>query len=199
MIIKNSKGITLIELIMSIALISVVVLFLFRLIVDVRYNDNSIDFNRKNQQIRAMIVKTIQQDFLAKKLVRITDRTSNSEVFKIDFGYGDGTIAQLVIGMENNRQYVSYQNNQGIEKWWVEQENQNSKYNIHCISYQTSLYLGLTGEFFYMKLVIPMVVQKNSKNYIDDLELFYIGEKKDITITNFPNRSNLGNYQANSC
>ena len=48
--IKNNKGITLVELIVSIALISIVIMFLFRLLVDVRYNENNMDFNRKNQQ-----------------------------------------------------------------------------------------------------------------------------------------------------
>ena len=45
----DNKGITLVELIVSIALISIVIMFLFRLLVDVRYSDNTTDYNRDNQ------------------------------------------------------------------------------------------------------------------------------------------------------
>ena len=56
----NNKGITLTELIISIALISIVILFLFRLLVDVRHVNNDTDFDRENQQTRAIILKTIK-------------------------------------------------------------------------------------------------------------------------------------------
>ena len=65
----DNKGITLVELIVSIALISIVIMFLFRLLVDVRYSDNTTDYNRDNQQKRATIIKYIQTDFLERKLI----------------------------------------------------------------------------------------------------------------------------------
>ena len=75
----NQKGITLVELIISMALISIVIMFLFRLLVDVRYGENNTDFNRVNQQTRAVILKRVQQDFLDRKLIKIKDSSSESQ------------------------------------------------------------------------------------------------------------------------
>lgn len=203
---KNNRGITLIELIISIALISIVILFLFRLLVDVRYSDNHSDFDRANQRTRAIIIKTIQQDFLERKLIGLTDQNTSlgSDQLVIDFSYGDGTNGTLRVSTDSNsnEQYLSYRNANGTEKWWLEKENSSTKYNTNCVSYTTSLSnpaLVSQGEFFYMKFTIPVVVSSLQENYIDDLEFFYIGELKDISPSAFPDRYYLGNYAGEQC
>ena len=196
----DNKGITLVELIVSIALISIVIMFLFRLLVDVRYSDNTTDYNRNNQQTRAIIIKTIQNDFLERKLIGLTDRTQNEGEFILEFSYADHTTGRLVV----LRDSVMYTNNLGTEKWNLEKENENTKIGINCVRYSTSLSttdLKTEGEFFSVKLTIPVIVNTKKQNYIDDLEFFYIGEKKDISDldTAFPNRADLGYYHANQC
>ena len=84
---KNNRGITLVELIISISLISIVILFLFQLLVDVRYSDNRIDYARNNQQTRAVILKTIQDDFLDYGLIGLSDDGSTDEQLIITFKY----------------------------------------------------------------------------------------------------------------
>lgn len=203
---NDNRGITLIELIISIALISVVIMFLFRLLVDVRYSDNNTDFDRENQQTRAIIVKTVQQDFLERKLIGLTDQNtpSLSDRLVVDFSYADGTTGTLSISVDssNGEQFISYRNAQGTEKWWLLKENTSTKYNTRCVSYVTSLSnpnLVSNGEFFYMKFTIPVTVGADQKNFIDDLEFFYIGELKDIQVNQFPNRYYLGNYVDSYC
>ena len=203
---KDNHGITLIELIISIALISIVIMFLFRLLVDVRYSDNNTDFDRENQQTRAIIIKTIQEDFLERKLIGLTDHNTPaySDQLIIDFIYADGTTGTLMVSTDgsNGEQYVSYRNALGTEKWWLEKETTSTKYNTRCVTYVTSLSnpaLVSNGEFFYMRFTIPITVQIEQKNYIDDLEFVYIGEKKDIDINQFPNRYYLGNYVDSYC
>lgn len=192
----NNKGITLVELIVSISLISIVIMFLFRLLVDIRYSENSTDFNRANQQTRAVILKTIQEDFLERKVVGLVDRTQNEGEFVVEFSYGDHTTGRLMILVDS----VTYTNNAGTEKWNLEHETEGTRLGINCVSYSTSLPLNLEGEFFYMKMTIPVIVNARKKNYIDDLELFYLGEKKDLLDDNaFPNTSSLGYYNANQC
>ncbi len=193
----NNKGITLVELIISIALISIVIMFLFRLLVDVRYSENSSDFNRANQQTRAIILKKIQEDFLERKLIGLTDRTQNGGEFVVEFTYADHTTGRLTVLSDS----VTYTNNTGTEKWNLEKENENTKLGINCVSYNTSIPLHLEGEFFYMKMTIPVIVNSKKKNYIDDLELFYLGEKKDVENLDsaFPNKENLGYYDADQC
>lgn len=192
----NNKGITLVELIVSISLISIVLMFLFRLLVDIRYSENSTDFNRANQQTRAVILKTIQKDFLEKKVVGLVDKTPNEGEFIIEFLYADHTRGRLSVTTDN----LTYTNNEGTEKWNLESETEGTRLGINCVSYSTSLPLNLEGEFFYMKMTIPVIVNARKKNYIDDLEFFYLGEKKDLLDDNaFPNTSRLGYYNANQC
>lgn len=196
----NNKGITLVELIISISLISIVIMFLFRLLVDVRYSDNNTDYNRQNQQKRAIIMKAIQTDFLERKLIALTDtNTQNAGELVVNFRYGDGTTGKLSVYADS----LTYQNSDGIEKWLLEKETTTTKYNLSCVQYTTSLSesnLKDNGEFFYVRFTIPINVNAK-RNFIDDLEFFYLGEKKDILdIENaFPNASHLGYYNPNQC
>ncbi len=196
---KNNRGITLIELIVSISLISVVVMFLFRLLVDVRYSDHHTDFNRANQQTRAIIIKTIQQDFLDRKFVGWVDYTDARKDFPVllEFRYADGTSGKLAVYED----YLTYENAKGIEKWWLEKENSSTKYNTRCVSYSSKFNSSDTdvGEFFYVQFTIPVLVSSDNENHIDDLELFYIGELKDIELSHFPNVSGSANYVKEQC
>ena len=158
--IKNNKGITLVELIVSIALISIVIMFLFRLLVDVRYNENNMDFNRKNQQTRAIILKNIQTDFLERKIVKFVDN-SNENQFILRITYADSSEAELIV--EEN--LITYTNEMGSEKWNLEKEKESTHFGIHCVSYSTSLSdptLKVEGDFFSVKFTIPVIV--NEKN-----------------------------------
>ncbi len=190
----NQKGITLTELIVSIALISIVIMFLFRLLVDVRYNENNIDFNRANQQTRAIVLKTIQKDFLEKKLIKITDRTQNSGEFLLEFTFQDHSTGRLSV----LRDTLTYTTNETTEKWLLEKETENAHFGINCVNYNTSVHSITNGEFFFIKFTIPVIINKQ-KNYLDDLEFFYLGERKDILLDSFPNKSYLGYYDAKTC
>lgn len=194
----NNKGITLVELIISIGLISIVIMFLFRLLVDVRYSENNTDYNRSNQQTRAIILKNIQEDFLERKLNGLVDENSTNQELILKFSYADDTTGILTVSSDS----ITYTNDSGTEKWLLEKENENTKLDVNCVSYSTSLFktgLDTEGEYFYVRFTIPVVVNSKKKNYIDDLEFFYLGEKKDIeNIDNsFPNKVGLGGYDNN--
>ncbi len=192
----DKKGITMAELIVSIALITIVVMFLFRLLVDIRYGNRNTDFNRENQQTRAIIMKTIEHDFLEKKLIKIEDNTTKDTSVELEFTYLDDTKATLTIEEES----ITYTNDSGTEKWLLEKETDSTKIAVQCIGFSSSLQDDQKGDFFSIKINIPIVVNKNSKNTLDDIELFYIGEKKDIIENeSFPKNSHLGHYQENTC
>ena len=195
----DNKGITLVELIISVALISIVIIFLFRLLVDVRYNNHNTDFNLENQQTRAMIIKTIETDFLEKKLVGLSDSATNT-LTSITFFYKDGTSGVLTIEEDK----VSYTNPNGTEKWLLQKENDFTKIAFQCVTYRSSLSqpsLKENGEFFSVKINVPIIVSSTSKNTLDDLEFFYIGEKQDILNLDsaFPIKLSLGNYYEATC
>lgn len=193
----NNKGITLVELIVSISLISIVLMFLFRLLVDIRYSENSTDFNRANQQTRAIILKTIQEDFLERKVVGLVDWSSNEGESIVEFLYADHTRGRLSVTTDN----LTYTNNKGTEKWNLERETEGTRFGINCIKYSTNIFSHPNSQFFYIKFTIPVIANKKRKNYLDDLEFFYLGERKDISFPNqIPNSYHLGYvYNANQC
>ena len=69
----NNKGTTLIELIISIVLISVVIEFMFRLIIDLNNEQENNDFAVENQINRAEAIRFISDDLLNKELISIND------------------------------------------------------------------------------------------------------------------------------
>lgn len=190
---KNNKGITLIELIVSIALITIVIMFLFRLMVDVQYSENNTDFNRANQQTRAIIIKTIQQDFLDRVLIGVKDNTNSDTATILDFQYQDGTNGELII----EEDALTYTIDRNTEKWPLEKQNESTRIAYHCV--EETQHLN-DGHFFTVRITIPVVVNNNSKNVLDDIELFYIGDVANIeNITAAFPSGFLKNYDANTC
>lgn len=188
---RNNRGITLVELMVSIALISIVILFLFALLVDVKNADNRRDFDRENQQNRALILKTIQTDFLERELIGFTDTTNNdSNRLQLTFQYKDSTTGILTVYKDS----VVYTNTTGTETWPLKKGNSTTFYNVNCVGYLLS---EKDGDFFSMWITIPLVAQRGTKNYIDDLEFFYLSDVKNKV--SFPGGLTLGKYNATKC
>lgn len=193
----NNKGMTLVELVVSVGLITIVIIFLFRLLVDLRYSDNNTDFDRTDQQTRAIILKNIQEDFLEKKVVALSDDGSNEESLNLKITYADGGSATIHIEEKS----FSYTLGSDTEKW--ELKDSKAHFGIQCVKYSTSLSdEELESDFFYIRITVPVLMNSKSKNHIDDLEFFYLGAKKDIeNIENsFPIKvSFLGKNDQNTC
>lgn len=77
----NKKGTTLVELIISIALLSIIMIFMFKLLTDVNNDKVNNDFANENQINRAEIIKTIEEDLKNKIItdVKINNDTINFE------------------------------------------------------------------------------------------------------------------------
>lgn len=72
----NNRGLSLLELIITIALVGVALVFLFELLVDLRRETDNSDFAYNNDVIKSEIIYTIQKDFLNNQLVRISDKSA---------------------------------------------------------------------------------------------------------------------------
>ena len=79
----NNKGSTLLELIISIALISVILVFMVRLLVDLNDSETNNKYAKKNQVIRAEILRTIENDLQNKILTDIRDNSTTSNLMII--------------------------------------------------------------------------------------------------------------------
>ncbi len=83
----GNKGITLIEIIISVGLISVVMLFLFNLLLDMEHESTYSSYLKENQVNRSNIIRTVEEDLLNNKLndVRLNEGENESTV-EFDFG-----------------------------------------------------------------------------------------------------------------
>lgn len=194
---KNKRGMTLIELIVSMALISLIIVFLFRLFVDVKYYDNTRNYTRSNAQKRAIIISRVETDFLERGLSGLTDKSSSSNII-IDFKFLDGTVATLTFNKDSEGYFVNYKNSDEEEKWYLEKDNDSTKINFNCVKY-SFITAPNDNEFFSLRISVPVVALQGSPNIIDDFEFSYVGFKNAVNLADFPIKSNLGSYQANTC
>ena len=196
----NKKGFTLMEIIVSVALLSIVMLLLFQLMIDLEYEDNHSSFAKDNQIKRATIIKRVEKDLMDKGL-SLVSLNKTSDYATLTFKYSNNTDSSVVV-FENK---ISY----GGETWLLESDgatydfnnilittypNDNNKLcsfilnvdsdgdgvcNFNCGTDENSItnknekYLSCPN-YKYTKIIIPVITEKD--NSIDDIEFFYIGK-----------------------
>ena len=117
----NKKGFTMTELIVSIAIIAVVMIFLVNLLVDIRYDKKNELYDTKNQINRAEIIKTIQNDLDGKVITGITDTGSSSNNLVINITTNDSDNSNHIIKADSN--HISYIFGGKTTKWSLEKNN----------------------------------------------------------------------------
>lgn len=115
----NKKGFTMTELIVSIAIIAVVMIFLVNLLVDIRYDKKNELYDTKNQINRAEIIKTIQNDLDGKVITDITDTGSSSNNLVVNIITGDNSNHTI----EADSNHIYYTSNNKTTKWSLEKNN----------------------------------------------------------------------------
>lgn len=116
----NKKGFTMTELIVSIAIIAVVMIFLVNLLVDIRYDKKNELYDTKNQINRAEIIKTIQNDLDGKVITDVNSDGSNLNNLVVNIKTNDNSTH--TIQADNN--HISYISSSGkITKWSLEKNN----------------------------------------------------------------------------
>lgn len=115
----NKKGFTMTELIVSIAIIAVVMIFLVNLLVDIRYDKKNELYDTKNQINRAEIIKTIQNDLDGRVITGITDTGSSSNNLVVNITTDDNS--PHTIKADSN--HISYTSGEKTTKWSLEKNN----------------------------------------------------------------------------
>ncbi len=154
---KNNKGITTIELIVSISLIAVILLFLFKVIVDVRYEKNA-TYARKNNVVRTEIINAIQRDFVR---YGVSNISKNGNIYTITFLDISQPNKDLIV----NNTTVEYDGN-----LWTFIE---GEIKLNNLQEPIKVAGGSSGRYYIM-LTIPIKFKENENNKMDDIELFYI-------------------------
>ncbi len=169
----NKKGVTLVEIIVSISLIVVVLIFMFKLLVNIRYEQSYSSYDQANSVNRTEIIRNIQNDFLNLNIVGVYDDSINSDTLKLRFVFGNDTEKTLTVTEQN----VYYDDT----KWSLKANNTVTKLITSCASY--SYNFDAKYDYFMFKILIKVDNGSDEDSILDDIELFYLGKKtEDITI-----------------
>ena len=154
---KVSKGTTLVEIMVSIALISFVMIFIFGILADMKNEDELASKRNQDSINRATFTRLIQNDFIS-GLVGVS-RTSKCTY---EFTFSNGNVKTLKV--ESN--YVVYDG----EKWQLSQ----GAYELdkETIIYECRKNADNTSNFHVLKILIPST--KNvASNRVYDIELVH--------------------------
>ena len=199
----NKKGMTLLEIIISIALISVVMLFLFSLLNDIQYESKHTSYAKDFLVSRATIIKDVQEDILNNNITNVGQVNADANKTTLNFEMGNGNYTGMNLEVESKK--ITYKNAAGEkESFSLSNDNDEEVFdfaNIKINSYAgTKIYkpidtdgdgicnvncgddstkndaYAIEPDFKYYHVIIP-VLTGASDNAIDDLEFFFLVKK----------------------
>lgn len=179
----NKKGNTLIELIISIALMSIVLVFLMHLLIDLNNTNTNNKFAKNNQINRTEIIKFIEQDLNKNTLTKIEDN-STSDTLIIKFLFKDNK-ESTITATNNTFTYENSENNKRL--WTMKDATINTK--KATVLYREGSYEdnGFTNNVIYTLQIDIEIYTKNdlnkekNNNLVDDILLSYYGKTSDFT------------------
>ena len=105
----KSKGMTLVEIMISVTMISLVMIFTFNILSDMK-SENSQATRRSTDSInRATIIRIVQNDFIYKTLIKVEGCPINSSIlYCYKFTYSDNSTKMLKGIHETDLDYIVY-------------------------------------------------------------------------------------------
>ena len=198
----NKKGMTLLEIVISIALISVVMLFLFSLLNDIQYESKHTSYAKDFLVSRATIIKDVEEDILNNNITNVMQVNVDANKTTLNFFVGSNP-SNMNLEVESKK--ITYKNAAGEqESLSLSKDNDEEVFdfaNIKINSYAGSkIYkpvdtdgdgvcnfncddnspknddYAVEPDFKYYHIIIP-VLTGASDNAIDDLEFFFLVKK----------------------
>lgn len=111
----NKKGSTLLELIISIALISVVLVFLMRLLVDLNNTETNNVYAKNNQINRAEIIRMIENDLNNNVIAGLDSNKSAKDNLIINFKFASGKTSTINATSDK----FTYTSSSGKKRTWT--------------------------------------------------------------------------------
>lgn len=108
----NKKGSSLVELVISIALMSIVLVFMLKLLVDLNNTATNNTYASKNEVIRSEIIRMINNDINENTLTGISSTSNNNLIITFSFNGGKTGVIEAT---NNTIEYTSSKNNK--RKW----------------------------------------------------------------------------------
>ena len=180
----NKKGFTMVELMVSISLIAIIMVFLVQLLLDVRYELINELFDTTDQTSRAEIIKTIQSDLNGKNITDIKGSKVGDGSIGISIVTTSGT-ATIRIDEGDNLIYTSYG---GYSKKWAlkgKEANPETHYKKTNLTYKVlrSNDESSNSNDYLIQLRIPVLIDNSVENdnngkkdsKMDDIILTFYG------------------------
>lgn len=171
----NKKGSTLLELIISIALISIILVFLTRLVVDLNNSQTNNEYAKNNQINRAEIIRAIESDLKVNVITNISSTSSAANKLIITFTFKDGGTGVITATSDK----LTYKSSEGNARTWT--MNGGTIYTSTAKVY----YNKDSVERIYTLQIDIEIHTTNDKNKIgnnnllDDILISYIGKCSD--------------------
>ncbi len=166
--IMNKRGVTILELLISIVMTSVIVLLLIKVTFSFSKINNDESYASGDEIERFEIIKNIEKDFLSLNLEGININDNNDKTI-ITFSFRD-TTKELII--ENKS--ITYDNTLYTLK------SNKATYN-KCLEYSYTL---LDNNYYLVKINIPVLIDNKNTTINDDITLTYLSLINDYN--NYP-------------
>ncbi len=160
---KYNKGITLVEIMVSIALISVIVLFIFSILIDLKREYNGIEKRGNDSLTRATAIRIVENDIIEKKLKKITYDQNN---YTFTLYFNDDSSNKLEIGDK----YIAYGNE--FKEVWNFENGEFDRDNIELYSQGSNI-----TKFYLLRIYVPFIYSNNSNRDLD-FEITYNSDKE---------------------
>lgn len=192
----NNKGMTLMELLVSIVLVGIVLVFLLQLLTDLEHETENNNYAYNNQVNRTDAIYTIEKDLQKYNLVGIEDASADGNLI-LKFYYISGNDTKTVtlksdsneytdeLGDIRTKYYLRYTSYSGEQYSW---EMKGAQIDV-CATF--NYYVDNNSNSYYFKINIPLYNSvyhernnKDKNNAVDDIEITYAGVKSDLNTTN---------------
>ncbi len=104
----NKKGLTIVEIIISVSLISIVLIFLFSLYTDVQDINYEATVNTDNMISKSLMIKRIEDDFINSQAIKALNSYTENGKKGVKFTFNDNTTATFTLYKTGSKYYMSY-------------------------------------------------------------------------------------------
>lgn len=169
----NKNGMTLIELAITVSLMSVVLLFLYSMLFNFNKKDQTRDFSAENHNHKLEILNEIQKDLMYSTLDNIAI-TKSSDSVNVRWNYINSYYSNLKITKVEDEYKIEFRSRDDLKTNWTYKSVDINLDDIYICQNP------IEGNLWYVKLIIQVYTdnEKNkegSNNLLDDLVVSYMG------------------------
>ncbi len=160
----NKKGVTILELLISISFISIILLLLMQVMMSLNNINNDPTYASEDEIQRTQIIKNIEESFIEEKLNGLSVKKETNQTI-ITFFFENGQ-KDLMIEEKNLTYNETY-----------ELESNKATYDLNPVIEK----VDLEDNYYYLTITIPVLIDKENTSMKDDIVLTYLGLEKENT------------------